>query len=70
MSPRAFRIESHDEPHPGDGVLVFANDQYIVGLVVSTAPGTLIFERQDTNEQITVDLKDSVVFLIEGGLPG
>lgn len=70
MSPRARRIESHDELHIGDGVLVFAEDRYTVGVVVSTAPGSIVFERRDTNEQITVDLNISTVYLIEGGLPG
>lgn len=67
---RARRVESHDELHSGDGVLVFADDRYTVGLVVSSAPGTVVFERNDTNEQITVGLEDAVVFLLRGGLPG
>ena len=70
MSPKARRIETHDELHPGDAVLVFADGVYTVGIVVAVDPDQIVFERRDTGARLTANLPEATVFLIEGGLPG
>lgn len=56
--------------HTGDGVLVFADDRYTVGLVASTAPVPSCSNDATPTSTSPSDLTTSIVFLIGGGLPG